>query len=249
VVRCHDVILLRNSASEICPCLLLLLHFCTCVQGLGKKEDGSATHLRAVRRAEETLGIGANTDAFGSNCWDQRKHNFSQVLDKLKENHSSSIISLQNNKNVSSDACNTSSKKRKKEPYSTVSPTEQLILAQNRVTSGHAAKVRKSKDIATKSDEEMAAIFGMSVEEFKKSHDVTKADVGYKRDGQCKSPENDKKKSKKRKKDLNLQVTNEENNDRRDQVFISSAEKCGSKAYKKKTKKSRGEDHLIAVCS
>jgi hypothetical protein len=206
--------------------------------------------LRAVRRAEETLGIGANTDAFGTNCWDQRKHNFNQVLEKLKEKHSSSIISLQNNKTVSSDTWNTSSKKRKKEPYSSVSPTEQLILAQNRVTSGHAAKVRKSKDIATKSDEEMAAIFGMSVEEFKKSHDVTKAHVGYNGDGQCKAQENDKKKSKKRKKDSNLQVINEENkHGGSDQVFTSTAEKCGSKAYKKKSKKSRGEDHLIVVCS
>lgn len=230
--------------------MLLLLRFCTCVQGLGKKEDGSATHLRAVRRAEETLGIGANTDAFGSNCWDQSKHNFSQVLDRLKENHSSSITVLPNSKSVSSsDACNTSSNKRKKEPYSKASSTEQLILAQNRVTSGHAAKVRKSKDIATKSDEEMAAIFGMSVEEFKKSHYVMKANVGCPVDGECKTQKTDKKKSKKRKKDSNLPVIKEECTAHSDRAFITSAEKCGRKALKKKSKQTRGEGHLIAVCS
>lgn len=206
--------------------------------------------MRAVRRAEETLGIGANTDAFGSKCWDQSKHNFSQVLDRLKENHSSSITALPITKSVSSsDACNTSSNKRKKDPHSKASPTEQLILAQNRVTSGHAAKVRKSKDIATKSDEEMAAIFGMSVEEFKKSHDVRKATVGYPVEGECKTPKNDKKKSKKRKKDSNLPIITEEYNAPSDRAFLTSAEKCGSKASKKKSKPTRREDHLIAVCS
>ncbi len=35
-------------------------------QGLGKKEQGISTHLRVVRRVDESLGIGAkSTDRFG----------------------------------------------------------------------------------------------------------------------------------------------------------------------------------------
>ncbi len=218
------------------------------LQGLGRKEDGSATHLRAVRRAEDTLGIGAETDAFGSNSWDQNKHNFSQVLGKLRENHSSSIVSVQSSKSIKADAGEPSRKKRKNASSSQVIQSEQLILAQNRVTSGHAAKVRKSKDMSTKSDEDMAAIFGMSVSEFKKSH-VTKTPVSSNDDKNCAIQEKEKK-SKKRERESTYEVCYEKNSHQYHQVSLSScSEKCSIKAEKKKSKKRRGVDTLVAVCS
>lgn len=144
-------------------------------KGLGKKEDGTAMHLRAVRRTEETLGIGADTDAFGSNVWDQNKHNFSQVLERLKENHSLTMSTERSTKDTDTEtrdgkglcASNVASKGTKKKLSSTLeTKSTQLILAQNRVTSGHAAKVRHSKDLSTKSLEDMAAILGMRITEF-----------------------------------------------------------------------------------
>lgn len=218
------------------------------MQGLGKKEDGSATHLRAVRRAEDTLGIGAETDAFGSNSWDQNKHNFSQILGKLRENHSSSIVSVQSGKSIEAETCEPSRKKRKKASSSQVIQSEQLILAQNRVTSGHAAKVRKAKDMSTKSDEDMAAIFGMSVSEFRKSH-VMKTPVGS-NDEKNYAIQEKEKKSKKRERESTVEVCYEKNSQQYHQVTISScSEKCSIKAEKRKSKKRRGADTLLTVCS
>jgi hypothetical protein len=152
-----------------------VLCYYTILKGLGKKEDGTAMHLRAVRRTEDTLGIGADTDAFGSNVWDQNKQNFSQVLERLKENHSLTMSTERSKKDTETEtrsgkgkaASNVTSKATKKKLTSTLeTKSTQLILAQNRVTSGHAAKVRHSKDLSTKSHEDMAAILGMRISEF-----------------------------------------------------------------------------------
>ena len=54
---------------------------------MGKELQGNQTHLRAIRRAEETQGIGVSIDTSGSNGWEQTNTNFQSTLNSLKENH------------------------------------------------------------------------------------------------------------------------------------------------------------------
>ncbi|KAL7446112.1 hypothetical protein ACHAXH_008724 [Discostella pseudostelligera] len=56
--------------------------------GLGKTQQGTSTHLRAVRRAE-SLGIGAENDAFGEKGWSDTNAGFHGVLANLKREYSS----------------------------------------------------------------------------------------------------------------------------------------------------------------
>lgn len=59
--------------------------------GLGKTQQGTSTHLRAVRRAE-SLGIGAESDAFGEKGWQDTNAGFHGVLANLKREYSSSSV-------------------------------------------------------------------------------------------------------------------------------------------------------------
>merc|ERR1711976_916240 len=56
------------------------------------------------------------------------------------------------------------SKKKKKDKKS--KDDGSLTLSQNLVTAGHARKMRESKDLTKKSKEDMAAVFGMKVEDY-----------------------------------------------------------------------------------
>jgi len=105
-------------------------------QGLGKNKQGNNLHLRAIRRTEETQGIGVSIDSTGSNGWSQTNTNFQSILSSLQEKH---VIPPKDEK-----------KKKKKN----------LILAQNKVNAGHSKKMRHAKDLSTKSREDIAAIFG-----------------------------------------------------------------------------------------
>ena len=58
--------------------------------GLGKNQQGTSTNLRAVRRSE-SLGIGADSDAFGDKGWQDTNRGFHGVLDKLNKEYSSGI--------------------------------------------------------------------------------------------------------------------------------------------------------------
>ena len=64
--------------------------------GLGKTQQGTSTHLRAVRRAE-SLGIGAENDAFGEKGWSDTNAGFHGVLANLKREYSSGAGSGSNN--------------------------------------------------------------------------------------------------------------------------------------------------------
>ena len=113
-------------------------------QGLGRDQQGTSVALRAVKRSEETLGIGASSaDTHGSSGWSETSDSFASVLSNLQQQH----------KNDSSGSEYDETKKSKKK-------TKKLILARNKVTAGHAQKMREAKCLKNKSAEDMAAIFG-----------------------------------------------------------------------------------------
>jgi len=103
------------------------------------------------------LGIGAQTtDQLNASGWNESCTSYQSVLSNLKATHGSAALS-RSPKNKRKD-------KKKKLSKKKVSPPS-LTLAQNKVTSGYAAKMRNAKDLSTKSSQDMAAIFGMKIED------------------------------------------------------------------------------------
>lgn len=122
-------------------------------QGLGRQKQGTAHALRAVKRSEETLGIGASSaDLHGEAGWNDTSDNFASVLSKLQQHHGDS------SSNSSDDDNNKKRKKKKKSKKK-----KELTLARNKVTAGHSKKMRESKCLKNKSEADMAAIFGTKV--------------------------------------------------------------------------------------
>ena len=120
-------------------------------QGLGRQKQGSAVALRAVKRSDELLGIGAasrHAAAADMDGWNDTSNSFATVLSKLQQHHGES----------NSDSDGKTKKKKKK---------NELTLARNKVTAGHSKKMREAKCLKSKSDEDMAAIFG--TKDFNKS--------------------------------------------------------------------------------
>ena len=122
--------------------------------GLGKNQQGTSDNLRAVRRAEN-LGIGATTDTHGNEGFSETSRNFHGVLATLKAEHG--------DKNSKKEK-----KRRKKEKKDKKLDKSEsgLTLSTKLVTAGHARKMRDAKDITKKSKEDMAAIFGMKVQDY-----------------------------------------------------------------------------------
>ena len=158
--------------------------------GLGKNQQGSSTHLRAVKRSE-SLGIGAESDAFGDKGWQDTNAGFHGVLANLKREYSSSGI--QDDEDVdeatkkkrrkeekkrkkkiekrrakqqlkNSESCNSSSSGSGSD---TNTNKKGIRLPQNKVQAGHARKMREAKDISNKSSADMAAIFGVKADFYK----------------------------------------------------------------------------------
>ncbi len=126
--------------------------------GLGKNQQGTNSNLRAVRR-EENLGIGAKTDTLGEHGFSETSKNFHGVLASLQEAHGSS-----SDKSMKKDK-----KRRKKDKDKerlSGSSGSGITLSTKRVTAGHARKMREAKDLNKKSAEDMAAIFGVKVEDY-----------------------------------------------------------------------------------
>lgn len=144
--------------------------------GLGKRRQGSAVALRAVKRAD-SLGIGASTDMQGTSGWEATNNSFVSVLEGLKQHHGGDCSSSE-----------TDGKKKKKK-RKTQTKKKDLVLARNKVTAGHARKMRESKCLKSKSDHDMAAIFGTKLRNNEKPESNTDA-----------KKDSDKRETKKRKK-------------------------------------------------
>jgi hypothetical protein len=99
-------------------------------EGIGKRNQNN-TSLRALKR-KEGLGLGAKIESEGGNS--ESSNHFSAVLANLQTHHKTSGI-----------------KKSKKK--------SKITLPQNKVTAGHASKMRQAK-FGEKSAEDMACIFG-----------------------------------------------------------------------------------------
>ncbi|CAJ1955357.1 unnamed protein product [Cylindrotheca closterium] len=99
-------------------------------EGIGKRNQNN-TALRALKR-KEGLGLGAKIQSEGGNS--ESANHFSTVLSNLQEHHEP-----------------TTKKSRKKR--------KGITLPQNKVTAGHASKMREAK-FGAKSAEDMACIFG-----------------------------------------------------------------------------------------
>ncbi|KAL3940075.1 MAG: hypothetical protein SGBAC_005307 [Bacillariaceae sp.] len=99
-------------------------------EGIGKRNQNN-TSLRALKR-KEGLGIGAKIQSEGGNS--ESSNHFSAVLSNLQAHHEP-----------------TTKKSRKKK--------KGITLPQNKVTAGHASKMREAK-FGAKSAEDMACIFG-----------------------------------------------------------------------------------------
>lgn len=166
--------------------------------GLGKTQQGTSTHLRAVRRAE-SLGIGAENDAFGEKGWQDTNAGFHGVLANLKREYSSiGGSSNSSDRNSESDVDEGTRQKKKKKirkadekkqsngersmkmnktdgtrdkTSGSKVTTNGLRLPQNKVQAGHARKMREAKDIRNKSAEDMAAIFGVKADFYRKPRD------------------------------------------------------------------------------
>jgi len=144
-------------------------------KGLGKDEQGMNLNLRGVRRTEETLGIGANTDTHGSEGWEKTNKNFHDVLATLRVHHSETLSKKEKKRRKKKN--DKKSKKDKSSHNESVHDSNRsgsssngnvsgLILPQNKVTAGHAKKMRDAKDLTNKSDSDMAAIFGFTPQQF-----------------------------------------------------------------------------------
>ncbi|KAL3801030.1 hypothetical protein HJC23_002323 [Cyclotella cryptica] len=143
--------------------------------GLGKNQQGTTTNLRAIRRAE-SLGIGAETDAFGSKGWEDTNRGFHGVLATLQKEYGG-INSGENDEETKKRRRKEEKKRKKKEEKQkekaktreagSDSDGNTLRLAQNKVQAGHARKMREAKDIRNKSAEDMAAVFGVKADIYK----------------------------------------------------------------------------------
>lgn len=105
------------------------------------------------------LGIGAKTDTTGDQGFSETSRNFHGVLASLKAAHEPSDKSSKKDKKRRK-------KDKKKEKDRSESSGSGITLSSKRVTAGHARKMREAKDLTKKSAEDMAAIFGVRVEEY-----------------------------------------------------------------------------------
>lgn len=208
-------------------------------KGLGKNHQGTNSNLRAVRR-EEGLGIGAKTDLFGEDGFSKTSQNFHGVLANLHVEHG--INNGSKNNSDSNDDSEKSKKKKKKDKNAKLEKSESgLTLSKNKVTAGHAKKMRESKDLTKKSKEDMAAIFGMKVEQYQKnsvwgrlSSLTSSSDNGKEKDEIRKSPptsDNESKKKRKEEKKKRKRKDKEE-----DTQEIDDSEKKSKKSKKKRKK-------------
>jgi hypothetical protein len=200
--------------------------------GLGKNQQGTTTNLRAVRRAD-SLGIGAETDAFGSKGWDDTNRGFHGVLATLQKEYGEGGGDEETKKRRKKEE-----KKRKKKEEKRLAKAAKLEgegsdggvlrLAQNKVQAGHARKMRDAKDIRNKSAEDMAAVFGVKADFYKGLNDTVNADTFLVTEGETGSN------STKGEKEANIKKRKS-----REDVDEAESESNGNERQKKKKKKDK----------
>lgn len=109
-------------------------------QGIGRRSNTNSNALRALRR-QEGLGLGAKIQSEGGSS--DRSNQFAAVLQNLQVHHDLPSTDKKASKKVSKKKSN----------------SKKLSLAKNRVTAGHARKMREAK-LSAKSAEDLACIFG-----------------------------------------------------------------------------------------
>ena len=107
-------------------------------KGIGKR-NANTTALRAVKR-QEGLGLGAKMEIEGGQS--ESTNTFAAVLKNLQDHHAVD-----------------EKKRAKKEKKRAKKKKASLILPQNKVTAGHAQKMRQAK-FGQKSADDLACIFG-----------------------------------------------------------------------------------------
>jgi DNA-binding protein H-NS len=114
------------------------------------------------------------------------------------------------------------------------------------VTSGHAAKVRQSKDLSTKSHEDMAAVFGMRISEFQQYQQVTITSAsGSTCDEKCSVKEDTKKSKRSIKIKATVEVCYEKSSK---QVMLSSGVgNSWDKKYSRKEEMKRSRETAAEV--
>jgi hypothetical protein len=165
--------------------------------GLGKDQQGSSVHLRAIRRVE-SLGIGAENDTFGERGWKDTNAGYHGVLASLNREYGGGGGSSgsgdgdeveggkegeerrrkrkkrerkDERKRVKTEEKTTKKGKRKRggdDDDDDVGGRDVVRLPQNKVRAGHARKMREAKDIRNKSPEDMAAIFGVKADQYQR---------------------------------------------------------------------------------
>lgn len=196
--------------------------------GLGKNQQGTTTNLRGIRRAE-SLGIGAETDAFGSKGWEDTNRGFHGVLASLQKEYGG--INADPNDEETKKRRRKEEKKRKKKEEKenskaksreggSVGDGSTLRLAQNKVQAGHARKMREAKDIRNKTSEDMAAVFGIKADFYKSlnanvNSNREMVEKGSFSDSTKRKDDREAKSSKKRKKskDVDVVLADRESND------------------------------------
>lgn len=146
-------------------------------KGLGKNQQGTSTNLRAIRR-EDGLGIGAKTDRFGGEGFSKTSRNFHGLLASLKAEHGEEGSEDEKKKRKREKKRDKKRRKKREEAGSDCDASStknmegeqrSITLATNRVSAGHSRKMLASKDLANRSKEDMAAIFGVKVSTYESS--------------------------------------------------------------------------------
>jgi len=220
--------------------------------GLGKNQQGTSTHLRAVRRSE-SLGIGAENDAFGDKGWNDTNAGFHGVLASLKKQYSGVADSDEDEDEDAKKKRKKEEKKRKKKEEkrrakrsngdsgtsSGADGANRVRLPQNKVQAGHARKMREAKDIRNKSSADMAAIFGVKADFYKQPREWVEGG-GSKDNGKQDGADSEKKKKKSKKKSKESdEIENDGKKDKKKRKRSSEGSDSSDDCKKRKKDKSK----------
>jgi len=133
-------------------------------KGLGKNEDGMATHIKVDKRSDK-LGIGSEVDETGNLAFSKQIHGFNNVLALLQKVHGQDDesdgerkLSAKKRKRSEYEEDKKKSKKEKKKKKT----REESVKAKKSLTVSRKAnaKLVRAKDVSKFSQMDMKAILG-----------------------------------------------------------------------------------------